>query len=115
MMRALMKRVVRGVRHDAEKGQFVCEVRRSNSPLMLGCLMYNVNGRAMDLYFTHELRAGRGCGVARALCDEAFKYASAHELVVNPICPYVRDVYLPDRSNALIPRPSPATSFALHC
>ncbi|ETV63943.1 hypothetical protein H257_19124 [Aphanomyces astaci] len=73
MMRALMKRVVRGVRHDVEKSQFVCEVRRNNTAQMLGCLMYNINGGNMDLYFTHELRAGRG--VARALCDEAFKYA----------------------------------------
>ncbi|KAF0699507.1 Aste57867_9929 [Aphanomyces stellatus] len=92
MMRAMMKRVARGVRHDTEKGQFVCEWKESK---MLGCLMYNVHGDTMDLYFTHELRAGRGNGVARALCDEAFRYADQHNLRVNAICTYVKDIYLP--------------------
>ncbi|ETV84922.1 hypothetical protein H257_02819 [Aphanomyces astaci] len=113
MMRALMKRVVRGVRHDVEKSQFVCEVRRNNTAQMLGCLMYNINGGDMDLYFTHELRAGRG--VARALCDEAFKYANDHDLVVNPIYSYVQNVYLPDRATARSATSLLHTGVAVHC
>jgi len=48
----------------------------------------------MDMHRTFVLPAGRGQGVARALCDHAFQFAKEQEYQVKPTCSYIRDHYL---------------------
>lgn len=48
----------------------------------------------MDLVHTFVPPSGRGQGIAKKLCDEAFVFAHQNDLAVRPSCSYLSDTYL---------------------
>ncbi|KAF0694370.1 Aste57867_14739 [Aphanomyces stellatus] len=84
------------VRHIPAQNQFTCEGESTPgmSTALLGFLEYSIEGRTMDMRRTFVDPAGRGQGIARLLCDEAFLYAKSNALDVKPSCSYIRDNYL---------------------
>ncbi|ETV71272.1 hypothetical protein H257_13410 [Aphanomyces astaci] len=84
------------VRHIPAQMQFTCEGETTpgNATALLGFLEYNIQGTTMDMWRTFVDPAGRGQGIAKLLCDEAFEYAKTNELEVVPSCSYIRHTYL---------------------
>ncbi|ETW08139.1 hypothetical protein H310_02479 [Aphanomyces invadans] len=84
------------VRHIPAQSQFTCEGETSQGTptALLGFLEYKIEGSQIDMRRTFVDPAGRGQGIAKLLCDEAFNFAKANSLQVVPTCSYIRDNYL---------------------
>ncbi|OQS03495.1 hypothetical protein THRCLA_21150 [Thraustotheca clavata] len=89
-MRAMFTTLARTVRHVPEKHQFTCEADKT----LLGVLEYRIEDNSIDMYRTFVLPEGRGGGVAKALCDEAFRFAKEKQLNVIPTCSYISETYM---------------------
>ncbi|KDO31037.1 hypothetical protein SPRG_04224 [Saprolegnia parasitica CBS 223.65] len=94
-MQAALRAMARRVQHIPDKHQFTCEAQSSTSHMstLLGFLEYRIQGDVMDIRRTYVLPDGRGNGVAKALCDEAFRFAAARSLSVQPSCAYIATRY----------------------
>ena len=77
------------VHHDAARQCFSVSLQGEEA-----CLMYCLNGTAVDLYRTYVPDAFRGWGIAEQLCRAAFEYAKAKALTVIPSCSYISGAYL---------------------
>ncbi|VDK43097.1 unnamed protein product [Anisakis simplex] len=73
------------VEHAADALFFYVKVNGSRSILEYRCLPNNV----LDLYHTEVPPILRGKGIAKVLCQAAFKYAKDQNLRVLPTCSYV--------------------------
>ena len=78
------------VQHDLASSRFCVKLEGYEA-----CLMYRLTGTAeIDLYHTYVPEVFRGRGVAERLCQAAFEYAKANQLIVRPSCSYISDAYL---------------------
>ena len=48
----------------------------------------------MDLTHTFVPPSGRGKGIAKILCDEAFDFARQNDLAIRPSCTYISQTYI---------------------
>ena len=48
----------------------------------------------MDLTHTFVPPSGRGKGIAKILCDEAFAFAQQNNVAIRPSCTYLSQTYL---------------------
>lgn len=74
------------VEHDAAGSRFVARVDGAES-----VAAYERSGDTLRMTHTEVPPAQRGRGIAAALVREAISHARREGLVVEPVCPYVRD------------------------
>ncbi|OQR93546.1 hypothetical protein ACHHYP_02463 [Achlya hypogyna] len=104
MAASALRSLARRVRHIPNVLQFTCEAQSPSSHMttLLGFLEYRIQGNVMDLRRTYVLPEGRGGGVAKALCEEAFHYAEARNLTIRPSCSYVAEKYVKRQSSGAL-------------
>jgi len=77
------------VSHDPAGSRFCVKLQGYEA-----CLLYRLDGKALDLYHTYVPEIFRGRGVAEQLCRAAFEHAKSQGFTVIPSCSYISGAYL---------------------